>query len=382
MSLAVVLLPILCAPFILASAAASWLDCNNDVISWADDDLPIMQQFQTFVQHFGRPELIVVSWPGCRADSEQLAELADLLHRESPDWFVNIATTQSVLDKLSNMPGGLDHAEIEPQLHGILLGPDGRLACLFAELGPTGRDRRPEAMEKIKALATQIGITREELKLGGMGPELAALDYESAVGLAELTPITGLCMIVLCVFFLRSLTLGLFIAALGGFVGALSGALVPWCGVQSDAILTTMPTLGGLLTISLALHFVGYYRKAREEITDPQNALNQAFDWAWKPTLISAFTTALGLGSLILSRTLTIQHFGIFGAMTTLIAAGLVLSVVPAFLQLSGHRLVHVRQADQHGRWLTWVSFIQSNARLIIVVVLIVACVVGSGLRF
>lgn len=377
-----VLLPALLAPLVLLTAVASWQDNNNDLISWADDALPIKQQFREFVGYFGRPELIVATWPGCNSDSEQLAELARLFEDEPAGWFVNIATTKSVVERLGSLPGGLTESEIRSQLNGILVGPDNKQACLVAELGSAGRDNRPEAALRIKALAKRVGITSEKLKLGGMGPELAALDFESVAAPARLAPVIGLCMAVLCVGFLRSLQLGLFVTSLGGFTGILGAAIVHWCGVQSNAILATLPTLGGLLTISLSLHFIGYYRNARQEISDPTDALRQAYLWAWKPTLISAITTALGLGSLALSRTITIQQFGIFGAVITICAALLTLSVLPAFLRLAGARVVRVSPENQHQGWQPWVNFIQSNSKPAIAGVLLVAVILGAGLRY
>ena len=371
---------LLSTPFVVRAAVASWQNNNNDVISWADEDLPIRRQFQTFVEHFGRPELIVVSWPGCRTESPELAALAATIENESDDWFVNVTTTQSVLQELSDVPAGPPESEIRRQLKGILVGPDEVQACLIVELGPTGRDQRPDALQRLKTFATDVGLSPEEVRIGGMGAELAWLDDESVAAPARTAPVIGVLITILCMCFLRSVRLGLFVSLLGGYTAVLSAAIVYWCGVQSNAVLATLPTLGGLLAISLSLHFAGYYRNAAGQTTNPRDALNQALKWAWKPTLISATTTALGLGSLILSRTGTIQTFGTFGAATTICAAILTLTVLPAFFSLMGSRLLRSANSAQHRFWTRWISLIEFRPGLIVVIVAAVALVMATGL--
>lgn len=367
-------------PFVVSSAFASWQNNNNDLITWADQDLPIRKQFETFVQYYGRPELIVLSWPGCEIDSAALQNLADQLERETPTLLCNIATTKYVVDQLSKIPGGVDEAEIRHQLRGVLVGLDGQQACLVAELSPTAIAQRPIAIARIEELAAGVGVSRDEIRFGGIGAELAAFDYESVAAPARLTPIIGLCMLVLCSLFLRSWRLGLFLTMLGSYAGALSAAIIEWAGVQSNGVLATLPTLGGLLTLSLSLHFVGYYKNARLEAGNSELALRQAFSWAWKPTLVSAITTALGLGSLTLSRTLTIQQFGLFGAIIAVCAAFLVLSSLPAFLFLAHSRIGSTAVVNGTSSWNKWMAFLERRSQLIIIVVSIAACLMGAGL--
>jgi predicted RND superfamily exporter protein len=381
LSLVAVLLPLVAAPFVMYSAISSWQKNNNDVSAWADDDMPVKKQFQAFADHFGRPELVMVSWPECREDSAKLQQLADRLSQDDfGDWFSNVLTTRTAVDQLQDIPHGLSVDEIKSQLQGILLGRDGKLACLVAQFGPAGIHQRPLAIDRIKELAAQIGIPTEDLRIGGIGAELGWLDYESVAAPARLSPIIGIFMLGLCVLFLRSIRLGLFVASLGVFTGFLSGAIIDWCGIQSNAVLATLPTLGGLLTVSLSLHFIAYYRSAAQECPDPSQWLRQAWTWAWKPTSISAVTTALGLGSLLLSRTLTIRQFGVFGAIITICAAVLTLTVLPAFLHLTALPVNASSGGIETSFWQRWVQFVQGRARLIAVTVVVVAAVVGIGL--
>lgn len=377
----ILLIPLLCWPWVTRSAITSLQNNNNnDVISWADDDLPIKQQFQSFLEHFGRPELVVVSWPGCHYDAPELAQLETSITSAGDDgWFANVTTARSVLEKAGQVRG-VSRSKIRRQMTGILLGQDGQAACLILELGPRGRTQRPTAINRIKDLAAQQGIDRQTLKIGGIGAELAWLDADSVDAPVRLLPAVALVAGLLSIWFVGSVRLGLFISTLGAFAGTLSAALIPWCGFQSNAITATLPTLGALLTISLSLHFVSYYRNAAAATGNRRESMRLAFAWATKPTLISALTTAIGLGSLMLSRTSTIQQFGGFGAMITTCAATLALTVLPSYLWLVPSS-VQQKVADRsRRRWLSWDRFVQTRTRLIIFFVAISTLCVGAGL--
>lgn len=378
--LLVAVMPLLLMPLVVASAIHSWRHNNNDIITWADDSLPVKQEFQAFADQFGRPELVVVSWPGCTVDSVQLEQLAGALEADSASqWFTNVVTPASLVDKIRQAPGSLRESAIKAQLRGLLIGQDAKTACLNVELGDMGRQKRPQAIQRIKDLGSQFGLSNDEMKIGGIGAELAWMDEDSVTGPARILPFVGILSAVLCVVLLRSLRIGLFVSFLGAFTGILSAALIEWCGVQSNAIIATLPTLGGLLAISLSLHFLAYHRSAAAHVSDPRQALRQAYKWAFQPTVISATTTALGLCSLLLSRTLTIRQFGAFGAMTTVCAAILVLTVLPAFLRLTNLKCGNGKGRLSQNAWAMWHSFISAFARSIVIVVVLIMIVFATG---
>lgn len=369
----------LATPFVASTAVSSWRNNNNDLISWADDELPTKQQFRRFVDSFGRPELVVLSWPDCREDSTELANLKDAVTAVGTDWFDNVNTSASVLERLSDTPGRPSNERIRAQLQGVLFGEKNQ-ACLILELGATAREQRPQAIQQLREKAKAAGVPSDDLRIGGIGAELAALDYESVAAPARRTPVVALIMLVLCTVFLRSLLTGLFMTAMGAFTGFLAAAVIDWCGVQSNAVLATLPTLGGLLSISLGLHFIGYYRNALTSASCGRDALRQAYRWAIKPTLISALTTVFGLGSLTLSRTLTIRQFGLFGALITGCAAVIALTAVPSFLNLRDAGRRNCRLPERHPGWQRLADFISKRAFGIICLIGVAVIVAGLGL--
>ena len=380
MCLILLLLPLIASPFVIDAAATSWENNNNDVISWADDDLPVKKQFTNFTSLFGREELIVASWPQCSPSSNQLRDVADSLQDDQhAEWFVNVTTAAILLDKISQQPGRTGKRDLLRDLRGLLFSDDGTTACLTVGLGPKGKLHRPQAIERIKQTMAGHGIARGDIKIGGIGAELAWIDWDSVEGPRKLLPFTAAVSLILCILMVRSIAVGVFITLLGGFTGVLSAALIQWAGVPSNAVIATLPTLGGLLAISLSLHFWGYYRNATLTTPSSGAALRQAFRWALRPTIISALTTALGLASLLASRTLTIQQFGAFGATITLCAAGLTLSIFPAYLGL-----LRIRPQDSSLRslaiWNSWAACLNQHARKLVIVILLSVVILGSGL--
>lgn len=374
-------LPIVSMPWIILAAFDSWRNNNNDLMAWADDELSVKKQFQVFADQFGRPEFLVLSWEGCSVESQELQQLARVLASDVHEgWFENVADSNTILAELSDIPNGLTNRAIRKQLQGVLFGADGKQACVVLEFGPLGRNQRPQALDRIELAAQQVGIDSQQLKVGGIAAELAWLDFESVAAPARLCPLIAILMAILSAIFVRSVKLGLFVTFLGVLTGLLSAALIHWCGVQSNAVLATLPTLGGLLAISLSLHLVGYHRNAARLNSDPQLVMKQALRWAWKPTLISAVTTSLGLASLMLSRTLTIQQFGLFGAIITLVAGCLAMTLLPAFLWLTNGCTQSFGVTSSSQRWTTWATIIDSRASLLVIGIGTCTVIVATGL--
>jgi predicted RND superfamily exporter protein len=186
----VLLVPVLILPIAVRSAIHSFRNNNNDIVSWADEDLPIRQEFQTLIDHFGRPEVVVVSWPGCVYSDPQLESLRKGLSSElNQNWFANVTTARSILSEFAGIRG-VSKFEIIQQMKGVLLGVDGRTACLILELAEAGREQRPVAIERIRQVAADIGIRKGDLKIGGVGAELAWVDTESVQAPMRLLPAT------------------------------------------------------------------------------------------------------------------------------------------------------------------------------------------------
>src|SRR5664279_3049897 len=64
----------------------------------------------------------------------------------------------------------------------------------------------------------------------------------------------------------------------------------------------------------------------------PEEAAWTALRLGWVPCTLAAATTAIGLGSLVVSQLSPIRSFGVYGAIGTMLTLGVVLAFLPCTL--------------------------------------------------
>ena len=79
------------------------------------------------------------------------------------------------------------------------------------------------------------------------------------------------------------------------------------------ALLVVLPPLIQVVTASGGVHLINYYLVARQTY-DSESAAWGALKIGWVPCALSAATTAIGLGSLLVSQLVPVRTFGFFGA--------------------------------------------------------------------
>ena len=82
----------------------------------------------------------------------------------------------------------------------------------------------------------------------------------------------------------------------------------------------------------LARHYLTVLRDATTEPGGFQQAELRAVKYAWRPCLLAAVTTALGLASLAVSMLMPIRKFGIFASIGVLLGTGVLFLLAPALL--------------------------------------------------
>ncbi len=345
----------------------SWSQNSNDLAGWVDAGSPARRSFEKYSAAFGRPEFIVVTWPGASVGSPEMKLLEDQL-RQPPlaDLIGPPQTIATVAAAIRELPRRADRAAVLRQFEGVLYGPGRSPDVLIVNLTPAGQAHRFETLRAISSAAIDSGVRPAELKIGGIGAEMAWLDHESVASPARLVPVIAAVTLTLCWLLLRRLWLAVAVSSIGVVTGLLAAAMLPLSGVGSNAILATLPTLGGLLAISLSLHLIAYVKhefsaagESGGKVSVWESAVRGGTRTAIGPTLVSAGTTAIGIGSLSLSRTSTISQFGMLGAAVVAVAAGLTLAVMPAVLRrlgAGGCRWDRSDAGDRWGRWAGWLS--------------------------
>lgn len=175
------------------------------------------------------------------------------------------------------------------------------------------------------------GISAENLHIGGPPSDNVAIDEEGTITLRNLVGLSAMIGIVLAYLSFRNVRVTVMLFFTGG-VGAMASLAYVWFGgANMDAILMSMPSLIYVLGLSGAVHIVNYYRDACHE-HGHKLAAETAIGHSWFPCLLAAFTTALGLGSLMTSNLAPIYKFGKFSAIATLATVILLFTFLPAAL--------------------------------------------------
>ncbi|MGH7199177.1 MAG: hypothetical protein ACREJB_01140, partial [Planctomycetaceae bacterium] len=117
---AVAILLALLALAVPALWAVGRIRLHNDIRSWLPAEDPQSRVLAWYDRHFPMEDRILVSWTGSSLEDPRVEPFAESLNR-SP--LIAIALTpHDLLDRMTQQ--GVERAEAERRLHGVLLGRD------------------------------------------------------------------------------------------------------------------------------------------------------------------------------------------------------------------------------------------------------------------
>jgi predicted RND superfamily exporter protein len=234
----------------------------------------------------------------------------------------------------------LTGAIIGPPPAGISAGTAGddldfRKTCLVLTLADMARANLHGAIDEIRKVATaECGIPDSAIHMGGPPVDNVSIDK---AGQTSVTILFGLSLVVgffVSWFSLKSKTLVAMVIASGVYSMFASLALVWYSGYPVDAILLTMPSLVYVATTSGAIHLANYYRDQLAETGVQEGAAGRAVNHALLPLSLATGTTAIGLATLAVSELVPIRMFGIFSAAGVLVSFIILVTFMPAALEL------------------------------------------------
>jgi len=177
------------------------------------------------------------------------------------------------------------------------------------------------------------GLSSQAIHVAGPTIEGVAVDEASQSGLLALNLASFAICLAIMVVCLGSLRAALLVFLIALFNEQLSMALVHYTGCHLDSILLLTANLTFVVTVSIGIHLVNYYRDAM--ITgNLEDAVARACRAAWTPTFLATLTTALGLVSLTVSRIRPITRFGAYSAASISIGMLVVIVYVALHFQI------------------------------------------------
>jgi hypothetical protein len=168
------------------------------------------------------------------------------------------------------------------------------------------------------------------------GPPVDNVSIDRA-GQTSVTLLFGLSLVVgffVSWWSLKSKMLVGLVLASGVYSMFASLAIVWYSGYPVDAILLTMPSLVYVATTSGAIHLANYYRDQLAEKGVLKGAAGASVRHALLPLSLATGTTAVGLATLAVSVLVPIKMFGIFSAIGVVVSFIILITFMPACLEL------------------------------------------------
>ncbi len=385
-------------PWVIPGSQA--VDCDTSGLTqWLPDRHAERNRYESFLQHFGADDSVLVSWLGCTLDDPRLERLAVVLtrelgtgaDREEDRLFEEIITGRRLVDRLASEPLNLGRREALRRLTGFVVGPDQQTTCAIMRLTRRGQNAQKRVIREIERVATQqCGVSSEALRMGGAAYDAYVMDIESERSVRGYTMEAAVVTLIVAWLCLRSLRLIVVIGLAAGYCRLLTMAIVYYTGAHLSAVLIVAPALVYVLTVSGSVHLANYYRDAGRE-HGWQGAGWRAFRLGWQPCLLAAVSTSIGLASLGVSQIAPIREFGYYSAGCLMLALVVMLLFVPSALELWPRG--NTRSADRaqrepstglvHG-WLTerLPDFVIRYYRNLLLATLFGMLIVGYGLRY
>jgi predicted RND superfamily exporter protein len=354
---------------------------------WAPESHTQRQQYDQFTQQFEGNDVAVVSWDGCTVDDRRLLDFERELNTPTrperqthfAQAFDRVITGYSAVRELQAPPLNLTRDEAAQRLRGTLIGPDGQTSCAVVVLTFDGNADRTRSIETIIAVAEEkTGLSRDELHIAGPPVDGVTIDAESRQGVNVFGALSTLASVALCWFCIRSwmLTGTIILAGLTGQAFVL--ALVHFLGFRLDAILIVMPSLVFVLTVSAGIHLIGYHTDDTPTGHNEHPAV-RALRLGWKPCLLAALTTAIGLSSLVLSEIRPVAAFGGIAAIGLMASVSLLLLLLPGAMVKWPPR-VRAGSQQTSTRWGEFSSRVCRSSGMISVVGIIALVALTGGL--
>jgi predicted RND superfamily exporter protein len=228
----------------------------------------------------------------------------------------------------------LSAVEAKRRLERLLLGADLNQTCAVAFVSERGSQNREGALDFVYECAAQVeGLSANTLRVAGPTIESVAINRASQDSMSRYLMLSVVVALVVSYICLRSLRLALMVFLTAMFSNQLSMAIIYYAGSRMDSVSNMIPALVYVLSISSGIHLVNYYQDAIRDGAG-KSATERAVGHAWKPCLLSALTTALGLISLGVSNLIPIQRFATFGAVGVLAGFVVVFLLLPCLLAL------------------------------------------------
>jgi len=335
----------------LLSLASVWLalrmDNNTqDWETWIEIKSTARGEFERFKQWFGSNDYVIASWPDCTLWDPRLEAFTEYLRSNDSGRFIERAVNgRQAIDELCQSAASVTEPRARQMLAPMFFG-DGDLTLTAIKLSQRGSRERLKAVQLIETAALASGVGDGELKLAGAAIANVEIDRQTNRSMWWSLPAAGVALLIAWLS-IRSVRQTLVVMSLAAVAALFSLALVPATGGSFNALLVLMPMLVMTITLSSAIHLLGFYRLSLRKAhynCSRQFAVQEMLYLGWRPASFAMLTSAIGAGSLATGQIPAVRQFGAFTAGSILIGLVLLLVVLPAALFLLAEQPRQIRE--------------------------------------
>ncbi|MBC7820733.1 MAG: MMPL family transporter, partial [Planctomycetaceae bacterium] len=350
--------------------------CNNDTETWMPETTPARQRYEEYKRAFGAEEFLLIAFDTSKPhapDAALIESMCGRLERLPGIRRVTSPDRMRAIMRDLQVPAEI----IEQRLKGLLVGRDGHLVGVAASLSDLGLAHRAATVAEVRELLSYCQLDGSQTLMAG-GPLFAAeLDR---LGGKEANAIYFTVTLLICLGLLYSLIrewrlTGLVYGVTLWTINATT-VILGAAGGEMNFVLSSIPVLTMVLTMSISVHYLYYYQEALGE--GAAQPIVRALQLAWRPTCIATLTTCLGELALSVSDIVPIRQFAYAASFSSVMAMIAGLGLTPALLVVCP-TLTRRSSTDNHrGLWLA--NAIVSRCPKIVWATLLLTAITGIGL--
>ncbi|MFV0442931.1 MAG: efflux RND transporter permease subunit [Planctomycetaceae bacterium] len=312
------------------------LPANNNIETWLPADSSVREAYQGFTAEFGAEELILVGLVDRQGDDPLVEAVATRL--EQLPGVRQCWTPERLKRVITDL--GVPSEEAERRLRGLATSHDSSLTGIIAMISEEGIKDRPRTVASVREQLAYCSVGEDQFLLSGAPIVVAELDRlgGAKANRGFFLAIFGLAAILLY-YLLRDWKLALGVVAITFWGVLATNTAIKLLGGEMNFILSALPVMVLIFTLSVAVHFLHYYRSC----VHSRNPVGEAIHKAIRPCFWASLTTVIGLLSLMVSDIAPVRQFGwaasvgaVMSMLTALIFTPALVSLCPQALHSEG----------------------------------------------
>jgi len=349
---------------------------TNDIETWMPESDPARVLYEEFKRTFGIEEFVLIGFDRRQQDPPDAKLIEALCVRLERLPEVRTCWSRERMSAIMQ-EFGVDHETAESRFRRLLVGADGSVSCVVALLSEAGFRDRPLAVARIHEELRYCLLDGEKSLLAGPPLFVAELDRLGGTEANTRYFIVTLCICLSILYYLIrewKLTGLVFLSTV--WTINVTVVLLHTVGIEMNLLLSSITILVMVLTMSVSVHYLHYYREALDHLSS--HAVVDGIRAAWWPTLIGTLTTCIGELALSVSDIAPIRHFAYAASVGSILSMIAGLGITPALVTICPALPRHSEiSTASYSRMATWIV---SRSRLISTATVALTVIAGAGL--